>query len=39
LAIERFYRDSRIARIYDGTSEIHRGMIARSLLKAGRAGG
>jgi acyl-CoA dehydrogenase len=39
LPIERFYRDSRIARIYDGTSEIHRGMIARSLLKAGRAGG
>ena len=25
LPIERFYRDARIFRIYDGTSEIHRG--------------
>lgn len=35
LPIERFYRDSRITRIYDGTSEIHRMVIARSLLKNG----
>jgi acyl-CoA dehydrogenase len=35
LPIERFYRDARIARIYDGTSEIHRGVVARSLLKHG----
>ena len=35
LPIERFYRDSRVSRIYDGTSEIHRTVIARSLLKAG----
>lgn len=35
LPIERFYRDSRITRIYDGTSEIHRGVIAHSLLKNG----
>ncbi|NQW09642.1 MAG: acyl-CoA dehydrogenase family protein [Alphaproteobacteria bacterium] len=35
LPIERFYRDSRITRIYDGTSEIHRTVIARGLLKDG----
>jgi acyl-CoA dehydrogenase len=35
LAIERYYRDARIARIYDGTSEIHRTVIARSLVKRG----
>lgn len=35
LPIERFYRDSRVARIYDGTSEIHRGRIAKALLKNG----
>jgi acyl-CoA dehydrogenase len=35
LAIERYYRDARIYRIFDGTSEIHRGVIARSLLKRG----
>jgi len=33
--VERFYRDSRIFRIYDGTSEIHRGNVARSILKSG----
>lgn len=35
LPIERYYRDARIARIYDGTSEIHRSVIARSLAKLG----
>jgi acyl-CoA dehydrogenase len=33
LAIERYYRDARIYRIYDGTSEIHRSVIGRALLK------
>jgi acyl-CoA dehydrogenase len=35
LPLERFYRDSRIFRIYDGTSEIHRSVIARALLEKG----
>ncbi len=35
LMIERVYRDCRVLRIYDGTSEIHRGIIARSLLRKG----
>ena len=33
--IERIYRDARIFRIYDGTSEIHRGLVARGLLAQG----
>lgn len=33
--MERYYRDARIYRIFDGTSEIHRGVIARSVLKRG----
>ena len=37
LPIERYYRDARIYRIFDGTSEIHRTVIARSALKKGAA--
>ena len=32
-AVERFYRDARIARIYEGTSEIQRNIIASQLRK------
>jgi acyl-CoA dehydrogenase len=35
LPIERLYRDARIYRIYDGTSEIHRMVVAKSALKHG----
>ena len=37
LPTERYYRDARITRIYDGTSEVHRASIARSLAKRGTA--
>ena len=33
LPIERYFRDARIARIYDGTSEIHRMVMARQMMK------
>ena len=39
LPIERLYRDARAARIYDGASEVHRMVIARSLLRLARDGG
>ncbi len=35
LPLERIYRDARVTRIYDGTSEVHRMLVARSVLKAG----
>ena len=38
LPLERFYRDARAARIYDGPSEVHRIVIARNLLKTAMAG-
>jgi len=31
--IERFYRDARITRIYEGTSEIQKNIIAKQLMK------
>jgi alkylation response protein AidB-like acyl-CoA dehydrogenase len=33
LPIERFYRDSRINKIFEGTNEIQKGIIAREVLK------
>jgi acyl-CoA dehydrogenase len=35
LPIERYYRDARIYRIFDGASEVHRGVIAKTILKGG----
>jgi acyl-CoA dehydrogenase len=33
VAVERFYRDARLFRIYEGTSEIQKLIIARHLLR------
>jgi len=33
LPMERYFRDSRIYRIYDGTSEIHRTVVAKALSR------
>jgi len=37
LPIERYYRDARVYRIFDGTSEIHRGVIGRGLMRSTRS--
>jgi len=34
VAVERFYRDARLFRIYEGTSQIQQLVIARQLLAA-----
>jgi len=31
--VERYYRDARVTRIYEGSSEIHRMVIARSVME------
>ncbi|MET0132091.1 MAG: acyl-CoA dehydrogenase family protein [Kibdelosporangium sp.] len=36
VAVERFYRDARLFRIYEGTSEIQKIVIGRALVKAAR---
>ena len=33
LPIERFWRDARVERIWDGTSEIQRHIISREILR------
>lgn len=37
MPIEGLYRDARIYRIFDGTSEIHRVVVARAAMKRGAA--
>jgi acyl-CoA dehydrogenase len=37
-AIERFYRDVRLFRLYEGTSQIQQLVIARSMIKGATAG-
>lgn len=37
MPLERFWRDARVERIWEGTSEIHRDLIARDVLREFRA--
>jgi acyl-CoA dehydrogenase len=36
-AVERFYRDVRLFRIYEGTSQIQQLLIARNMIRDARA--
>jgi alkylation response protein AidB-like acyl-CoA dehydrogenase len=36
--VERLYRDARVTRIYEGTSEVQRMVIARAMLRAASTG-
>jgi len=38
VAVERFYRDARLIRIYEGTSQIQQVIIARALLGEAASG-
>jgi len=33
--VERYYRDARVTRIYEGTSEVHRMVIGRNVIQQG----
>ena len=37
-AIERFYRDVRLFRIYEGTTQIQQLVIARNMIRAAKQG-
>ena len=39
VAVERFYRDARLFRIYEGTSQVQQVVIAREALARGAATG
>ncbi|MGF1237357.1 acyl-CoA dehydrogenase family protein [Streptomyces sp. 2-6] len=39
VAVERIYRDARLLRLYEGTSEIQKLIIGRELMRRERAGG
>ena len=34
--VSRMYRDVRLFRIFEGTSQIHQGIIAKEMIKAAR---
>jgi acyl-CoA dehydrogenase len=38
-AAERHYRDARLARLYEGTTQIQQLVIARSVIRAAQAAG
>jgi acyl-CoA dehydrogenase len=38
-AVERFYRDVRLFRIYEGTTQIQQLVIARNMIREAKASG